>query len=167
MKLPVPNPCDLECFLDVVSDHLTRPTIVLFDEIGVALARCPTLDDAFWESLRSLATNQTGGRLAFVLSAHESPQKLAQNGGLGSPFFNIFGYTATIGALTEPEARQLLAASPIPFSEADTAWILEKSGRWPIALQILGRERLLALEEGESGDSWKAEGLQQIEPFQK
>jgi len=165
MELPVPDPCDLESFLDIVSDNIARPTIILFDEIGVALERYPTLDDPFWESLRSLATNLTGGQLAFVLSAHELPQKLAQHGGLGSPFFNIFGYTAIIDVLTESEARQLLAASPLPFSDADVEWILEKSGRWPIALQILGRERLLALEEGETGDAWKMEGLRQIEPF--
>ncbi len=165
MEMPSPDLCDLENFLDIVSDNLNRPTIILFDEIGVALDRYPTLDDAFWESLRSLATNQTGGQLAFVLSAHESPQKLAQHGGLGSPFFNIFGYTAMLDALTEAEARQLLAASPLPFPAADVEWILEKSGRWPIALQILGRERLLALEEGETDDAWKAEGLRQIEPF--
>ena len=165
MGLPIPKPCDLENFLDTVSDHLSRPTIVLFDEIGVALDRYPSLDDAFWESLRSLATNQTNGRLAFVLSAHESPEKLAQSGGLGSPFFNIFGYTAMLTPLTETEAQQLLAASPFPFPEADSAWILEKSGRWPMPLQILARERLLALEDGETNDDWKTESMRQARPF--
>ncbi len=163
MEMPIPEPCNLENFLETVSDHLSRPTIILMDEIGVALDRCPTLDDPFWESLRSLATNQTGGQLGFVLSAHESPQKLAAHGGLGSPFFNIFGYTATLGQLTEPEARQLLAASPIPIPPDDVEWILERSGRWPISLQLLGRERLLALEEGEQGESWKKEGIEQME----
>ncbi len=163
MEMPIPDLCDLENFLDAVSDNLSRPTIILFDEIGVALDRYPTLNDAFWESLRSLATNQAGGRLAFVLSAHESPQKLATHGGLGSPFFNIFGYTAMLGQLTETEACQLLAASPYSFSNNDVAWILDKSGRWPIALQILGRERLLALEDGEHDEEWKKEGLRQME----
>lgn len=167
MELTIPDPCDLENFMYAVSDHLTRPTIVLFDEIGVALERYTALDDPFWESLRSLATNQTNGRLAFVLSAHESPEKLAQNGGLGSPFFNIFGYTAMLTPLTEPEAQQLLAASPLPFSEADSAWMLEKSGRWPMPLQIFARERLLALEDGETDDNWKAESMRQARPFLK
>ncbi len=163
MEIPIPEPCNVEHFLEAVSDNLSRPTIILLDEIGVALDRCPTLDDPFWESLRSLATNQTSGQLAFVLSAHESPQKLAAHGGLGSPFFNIFGYTATLGQLTEPEARQLLAASPIPFAKDDVEWILKRSGRWPISLQLLGRERLLALEEGEQDESWKKEGIEQME----
>jgi hypothetical protein len=63
MEIPIPDPCQLEDFLDAVSDHLHQPTVILLDEIGVALERYPDLDDAFWESLRSLATNQVGGNL--------------------------------------------------------------------------------------------------------
>lgn len=140
--------------------------MILLDEIGVALQRYPELDNAFWESLRALATNQVGGNLGFVLAAHEHPMDLSHNTGHSSPFFNIFGYTATLGPLTEPEARALIASSPLPFPEADIAWILAQSGRWPILLQILCRERLLALEEGEDDGEWQAEGLRQITPFQ-
>jgi hypothetical protein len=123
------------------------------------------LDDAFWESLRSLATNQVQGNLSFILTSHEPPNELAQNRGYGSPFFNIFGYTAVLGPLSEESARELIAASPIPFAEDDVAWILDKSGKWPMPLQILCRERLLALEEGESGPDWRRDGLRQAEPF--
>ncbi|NKQ37309.1 MAG: AAA family ATPase [Chloroflexi bacterium] len=165
MELPAPDPCDLEQFLDIVSDGLTRPTVILFDEIGVALERYPQLDDAFWESLRFLATNQVQGNLAFILSSPEPPDRLAQHSGLGSPFFNIFGYAATLGPLQEAEARTLIASSPIPFAPADVEWILQESGRWPFLLQILCRERLLALEEGERGDDWKEDGRLQIAPF--
>ena len=66
--------------------------------------------DAFWEGLRSLATNQVEGNLAFVLAAHEPPHQLARHSNLGSPFFNVFGYTATPGSLREPEARELIAS---------------------------------------------------------
>jgi hypothetical protein len=86
---------------------------------------------------------------------------------LGSPFFNIFGYTAVLPPLTEAEARQLIASSPIPFSAADVAWLLQQSGCWPMPLQILCRERLMALEEGETGGAWRAEALRQIEPFRR
>jgi hypothetical protein len=165
MKLPVPNPCSLENFLDVVSEGLRRPTVILFDEIGVAMARYPQLDDTFWESLRSLATNQVDGNLAFVLASADPPENLAQHSGLGSPFFNIFGYAATLGPLLEPAARALIASSPIPFSAADTEWILAESGRWPMLLQILCRERLLALEEEEEDDAWQIDGRRQIAPF--
>lgn len=165
MHLPVPDACDLDYFLNIVSDELHTPTIIMFDEIGVALQRYPQLDDAFWESLRSLATNQVGGNLAFILTSPQRPSQLAQHSGLGSPFFNIFGYTAMLGPLLESEARQLMATSPIPFPEEDVAWILAESGRWPMPLQILCRERLLALEDQESGDAWREYGLQQMAPF--
>ena len=165
MRLPVPEPCDLERFMDRVSGNLHSPTVILMDEIGVGLQRCPELDDDFWESLRALATNQTDGNLAFVLSTPQSPIDLAHHTGHSSPFFNIFGYTTTLGALTEAEARELIASSPIPFSAADAAWILAHSGGWPILLQILCRERLFSLEEGDLSDDWQQEGLQQIQPF--
>ncbi len=167
MSLPDDGVGDLDAFLDVVADNLNTPTVILFDEIGVALERYPELDDAFWESLRSLATNQVGGNLGFILASHEAPAQLAQHSGLGSPFFNIFGYTAVLPPLTDSEARQLIAGSPIPFPEADVAWLLEQSGGWPMPLQIMCRERLLALEEGEAGSDWQTEALRQMEPFKK
>ena len=167
MDLPAPEPCQLDTFLDVVGDNLRTPTVVLFDEIGVALQRYPELDDAFWESLRSLATNQVDGNLGFVLSAAEPPETLARYSGLGSPFFNIFGYTAALGPLSEAAARDLLAISSLPFPEADVEWMLHSSGRWPILLQILGRERLLALEDGETGDGWREDALRQMAPFRR
>jgi hypothetical protein len=165
LDLPVPHPCDLERCLDVVSCGLRTPTVILLDEIGVALQRYPKLDNSFWESMRSLATSQVRGNLAFVLAAHEPPDQLADHSDLGSPFFNIFGYTATLGPLTEPEARELIASSPVPFPLADTDWILVQSGRWPLLLQILCREWLVTLEEGEIDDTWREEGLRQMAPF--
>jgi hypothetical protein len=165
LKLPLPTPCDLDRFLEVVSQNLHAPTIILLDEMDVALRRCPELDNAFWEGLRSLATTQVGGNLAFVLAANESPDQLAQHSGIGSPFFNIFGYTATLGPLTEPEARELISSSPIAFPAADVDWIFAQSGRWPLLLQILCRERLISLEEGETSEIWRNDGLRQIEPF--
>ncbi len=165
LKLQIPNPCDLDYFMDVVSGNLRQPTVILLDEIGVGLQRCPELDDSFWESLRSLATNHTGGNLAFILATPESPIELAYSTGHSSPFFNIFGYTAYLGALTEPEARELIASSPIPFDVEDVEWILNQSQCLPILLQILCRERLFTLEEGEEDENWREEALRQIKPF--
>jgi len=164
-NLSPPSPCDLDHFMEAVSRGLNAATIILFDEIDVALQRCPELDNAFWESLRALATTQVNGNLAFVLAANESPAQLAHHSNIGSPFFNIFGYTTTLGPLTEPEARELIGNSPLAFAAADVNWILAQSGRWPLLLQILCRECLLSLEEGEAGDAWRGDGLQQIEPF--
>ena len=165
LKMQVPTPCDLDHFMDVVSDNLHFPTVILLDEISVGLQRCPELDDSFWECLRSLATNHTSGNLAFVLSTPESPIELARNTGHSSPFFNIFGYTAHLEALTEKEARELIASSPITFTDEDVKWILTESRCWPLLLQILCSERLFSLEEGENNDNWREEGLQQIKPF--
>lgn len=166
LKLPIPEPCSLERFLDVVSGHgLRQPTVILLDEIGAALQRYPELDNAFWEGLRALATNQVGGNLAFILAAQEPPDQLAHHNELGSPFFNIFGYTAILAPFSEADARALIASSPLPFPEADIAWILAESGRWPILLQILCRERLLTLEDGEAGTNWREDGLRQTTPF--
>jgi hypothetical protein len=165
LKMPVPNPCDLDRFMDAVSSNLDRSTVILFDEIGVGLQRCPELDDGFWESLRSLATNQTNGNLGFVLATPESPIELAKNTGHSSPFFNIFGYTAYLGSLTETEARELIASSPVPFPAEDVEWILNQSNCWPLLLQILCRERLFSLEEEETGDNWREVALQQMQQF--
>lgn len=165
LGMKVPNPCNLDYFMDLVSENLHNPTVILLDEIGVGLQRCPELDDGFWECLRSLATNSTDGNLAFVLATHSSPVELAHNTGHSSPFFNIFGYTATLGALTEAEARELIASSPIPFYDEDVEWILMESGRFPLLLQILCMERLFTLEDGEDDENWREEGLRQIKPF--
>lgn len=165
LNLPVPAPCDLDRFLDVASRHLHTPAVILLDEIGVALQRYPELDDSFWEGLRSLAAHQVNGNLAFILATQEQPEALAQHSDLGSPFFNIFGYTARLGPLEELEARELIGSSPLPFAASDIDWLLAQSGRWPILLQILCRERLLALEEGDAGSAWRQDGLRQLAPF--
>lgn len=165
LSIKVPLICNIQFFMDVVSEHLRSPTVILLDEIGVGLQRCPELDDEFWESLRSLATNHTRGKLAFILATHESPTELARNTGHSSPFFNIFGYTATLGALSEKEAQELIASSPILFPEEDVVWILNQSKCLPLLLQILCSERLFSLENEETGYDWHEEGLQQIKPF--
>lgn len=163
LGLPIPTPCDLTHFMDVVSQQLQRPSVILMDEIGAGLASAD-LDQSFWWSLRSLSSNQTKGNLAFVLAAHEPPAQLAHEVGKPSPFFNIFGHTFHLGPLTEEEALELVATTPRPFPSADVAWMLETSGRWPSLLQILCHTRLAALEEGDEED-WQAEALAQMAPF--
>jgi TIR domain/AAA ATPase domain len=165
MELSVPEICDLESFMDQVSGNVQQPTVILLDEVGVGLQRCPELDDEFWECLRALATNQTEGNLAFVLATPESPIDLARNNGHSSPFFNIFGYTTTLKPFIEKEARAFIAKSPLPFADADVNWILTHSNQWPLLLQILCGNRLFYLEEQDLSDNWKTEGLEQISQF--
>jgi hypothetical protein len=164
LKLPVPAICTLHAFMDTVSEYLQTPAIILMDEIRGGL-ESPELNRHFWNSLRSLGTNFTGGNLAFLLTAHESPAKLAHDEGKTSPFFNIFGHTLHLEPLTEPEARELIAISPFSFDEADIKWILAQSSRWPCLLQSLCHTRFVALEKGEKGEDWKVEALRQIEPY--
>lgn len=164
LDLPVPEAGSLNVFMDVVSQFLDKPTIILMDEIGAGLAS-PELDQQFWWSLRSLGSNYTDGKLSFLLTAHEAPSLLAHEYGKPSPFFNIFGHTIRLGPLTDLEARELIASSPRPFAPAEMHWILTRSGRWPALLQILCDSHLTALEEGQIGSAWREEGLQRMEPF--
>ncbi|MGH9839815.1 MAG: hypothetical protein ACREEM_13620 [Blastocatellia bacterium] len=166
LELPVPTPCDLENFLDVAIRHLSTPAVVLLDEIDVALQRYPELDNIFWEGLRSLAATQVSGNLSFVLAGNALPKQLARDNGIGSPFFNIFKRTVELKALDERDARELIGSSPMPFHPSDVEWILAQSKCWPILLQILCGERLIALEEEANDETWREEGLRQIEPFQ-
>ncbi len=101
------------------------------------------------------------GNLAFVLTASTPIDQLKGCGHLGS-FFNIFGYTAYLKPLLDSEAHELIASSPIPFSPTDIDWILTHSQCCPLLLQVLCRERFIALETGETDDTWKQEGLEQI-----
>jgi hypothetical protein len=165
LGIRVPTPFDLHSFMDAISHHLRSPTVILLDEIGAGLQRSLELDDKLWDSLRSLATNYTNGNLAFILASPESPIELARKTGHSSPFFHIFGYTTTLGALTEAEARELIASSPILFPQDDVEWILTQSRCFPLLLQILCRERLFSLEDREIGDHWRQEALQQIQSF--
>lgn len=160
LGLPIPNPCDMAGFIDMVAGRLRVPTVILLDEVGVALQRYSELDDAFWEGLRALASlREVGGNLAFALASHQLPVQLAHENGRSSPFFNIFDYTTYLGPLTEPEARKLIAIAPMPFPADDVEWILDRNSCWQILLQILCRERLAALQEGKSDDTWKHDGL--------
>jgi hypothetical protein len=144
--------------------HLKQPTVILFDEIATVLQHCPELNDRFWESLRSLATNSANGNLAYIVATPISPFELAKNYGYSSPFFNIFGYTAKIGSFTTDEARALIPSTSHTFTAADVEWILEQSRFLPLLLQILCRECWLSLELGED-DDWRISALEQIAPF--
>ncbi len=164
LNLPLPATCDLANFMDIVSQHLRRPSIILMDELSAALAS-DELDQRFWWGLRSLVSNHTGGRLGIVLTSHEPPEQLADAQDKPSPFFNIFGHTLTLGPLQEAEARKLIASSCRPFDPADTEWILAESGRWPCLLQVFCHACFRALENGEPGSTWKQEALRQIAPY--
>lgn len=164
LNFPVPTPCDLSQFVDVASRYLTHPTVILLDEVQIALTN-PEFTQQFWWSIRSLVSNLTEGRLALILAAQRNPALLAIDHGRPSPFLNIFGHTLNLGPLTEEEALDLIGSSPQPFPIEDVEWILQTSGRWPALLQILCSTRLVAMDEGNPTEDWKTEGLSNIAPY--
>ena len=160
LGMPLPDRCDLIGFMETVSHNLRFPAIILMDEIGAAL-ESTELDQRFWWSMRSLGTNQTGGKLAFILTSNQSPDQQASAYGKPSPFFNIF-QRLDLGPLTEPAARELIASSPMRFDAGETAWIINESGRWPALLQILCHSYLTALTNGQRDQAWRIDGLRQM-----
>lgn len=162
--LPVPDPCDLSRFMDVMIDNLRTPTIILMDEIGAALD-APELDMSFWWSLRSLGTNLTDGNLGYIIASHEQPAKLAADQGKPSPYFNIFGHVLNLGPIDEKAARALICEGPLTPSDEDLNWILQTSQRWPVLLQILGHSYMTVVEEGIGSTSWQEEGLARIQQY--
>lgn len=161
LALPVPEPCDLFQFVDLIIEQQKQPSVILMDEIGAALT-ASALDMEFWWGMRSLGTDAKG-KLAFLLTSHGLPEQQAQDLGKPSPFFNIF-HTLHLGPLREDEAKELVNSSPIAFATADIEWILTQSQWWPSLLQILCHARLVTLEEKQDDESWKEEGLRQIAP---
>ena len=158
---------DIGQFVEIVSQGLRFPTVILLDAIDLALKRYSDLSDPFWDGLRSLATVHCGGNLAFVLASDELPTQLAARRiGPGPSFFNIFAYVVSLTFWREEHARKLIANSPIPFPQTDVDWIILQSGCWPNLLQVLCLERLMALEEGDASDAWRKDALRQIKPYQ-
>ncbi len=164
LHLPIPTSCDLINFTKVLDEQLTKPTVMLFDEIGAGL-QSADLDRVFWSNMRALGNNCANGKLGFVVTAHEPIQTLAQDNAKESPFFNIFGHTMYLKPLNEAEATGLINSFFRPLPTADIDWILQNSGGWPALLQLLCDSRLRTLEEGDDSDAWKTEGLERIEPF--
>jgi len=164
LGMPVPEPCDLIGFMEIVDQYLEIPTIILLDEITAGLA-APDLDEPFWWGMRSLGSNHAGGKIGFVLTAYETPESLAVEHNQPSPFFNIFGHVMSLGPLTHAEGLELIQSTPNPFAVQDIDWILEQSRCWPALLQILCHSRLMALEEHIGADEWQADGLKRMQPY--
>ena len=164
LNFPVPNPCELVQFVDTVCRYLTRPAVILLDEIQIALAN-PDFTQQFWWGLRSLAGNLTEGRLGFVIASHGDFNAYLSDASKPSPFLNIFGHQVRLGPLDEPSALELISASPLPFPQEDIDWIMQQSGRWPALMQILCSARLVSLEEGSLDNAWRQDSLEMIKPY--
>ncbi|HEC83850.1 MAG TPA: ATP-binding protein [Thioploca sp.] len=157
------KPFDLFDFSNVLKQQ-QKPTVILMDDIGDGL-KASKLDATFWQQMRFLAGSGAGGRLGLVVTAHDSLDKLAQAQDKSSPFFGIFN-TVYLEPLTEKEASEMLASLQNLFESKDIEWMLEQSHCWPALLQILCNERILALKENKTDDSWKTEGLKRLAQYQ-
>ncbi len=164
LDMPVPAPCDLASFTEVIELYLEIPTLILLDEISAGLA-APELDEQFWWGMRFLGSNCEKGKIGFLLTAKESPEKIMLDDNKPSPFFNIFGHVFNLGPFTDAEALNFLNHSPLPFTEEETHWVLQKSGRWPALMQIICHSKLIALEEQSSGNQWRTEAIKRITPY--
>lgn len=164
LDMPIPEPCDLVGFMEITDMYLEIPTILLLDEITAGLVS-PELDEQFWWGLRSLGSNHAGGKIGFLITAHESPEDFSYNDGTPSPFFNIFGHILNLGPMTETEARMLIGNSPLPFAKEDVEWILAQSGYWPALIQMLSHSCLTALKEEQQGTEWRTEALLRMKPY--
>jgi hypothetical protein len=161
INLPIPEPCDLFAFTEIIDQYLDIPTIILLDEIKAGFD-APNLDDHFWWGMRSLGCS---GKLGFLLTAHQAPEDILLDDGKPSPFFNIFGHVLNLNPFTEDEALDFISSIPQVFEKKDIDWIVDKSGRWPFLLQMLCHSRFTAFEEGKKDNAWKTEALQAIKRY--
>lgn len=165
LQIPSPGVCSLNNFMDLVSQQLYNPTVILMDEFQVAL-RSQALDDSFWWGLRSLGTNLTEGRLGYILASQIMREDLNFETNCPSPFLNIFGHLIELGPLSRESALELINSSPDPFDPADVEWILETSQRWPSLVQILAMACWTSMKSGgRIWLDWKKEGLKAIDRF--
>lgn len=163
LRIPVPGECTLESFMETAVYHdWTRPGIILMDDIDAGLS-APGLPQTLWDSLRSLVSHHTDGRLAFGITARELPYETAARHGKMSNFFNLF-QTTELGPLAEAEAQQLIHSANVPVSQENANWILQESGRWPALIQLLCQAHYEAQTRGTTDDDWRAEGLKRIAP---
>ena len=165
LQLDAPATCDLETFMDIVNscNCWQVPTVFIMDEVDLGL-RSPELTTAFWNNLRYLVNNVTEGNLAFLLFCKDNPAEVAKQEGKTSHFFNILK-TVPLRALTEAEARTLIATTHAPMSHDDVAWTLTHSQCWPVTVLTVCQERLMALEAGETSESWREAALAQLASY--
>lgn len=141
LDLDVPFSCNLADFSSILKNELTKPVVILMDNLEIGL-KISALDGTFWSNMSSLGSY---GQVSFVVTASESPLKLAQTCGKPSPFFKLFAHSLSLGTFTEQEARELLTQSPKSFAPKEIEWMLKESGCWPEQLQLLCDKRLQEL----------------------
>lgn len=163
--LPQEKKCTLKLFGKMVRERLPLPAVILLDNMDVAVEHYAKLDYRFWMGLSSIAHNDAEGRLGFVVASQEPFAQMARHPVVGSSFFTSIATVIELGPFTEAEALELIDSSPIPFALRDVSWMLVYSDLEPMPLQLMCREKLQALENGDFTDNWREEALQQIKAW--
>ncbi|MFK5969800.1 MAG: AAA family ATPase [Candidatus Marithrix sp.] len=130
---------DLYDLTEILNDSLTKPTVILMDNIKFGL-EVSELDKRFWQYIRYLGDNNPN--LGFCMTSSISLEKLnqcAKKVGKTSPAENIFT-EIKLDSFSVVEAKELL--NHVPFPQKDVEWILKKSKCWPAFVQILCKIRL-------------------------
>ncbi len=163
MDIPAPDVCNTSAFLDLASDQVFSPTVILIDELEAGLMS-PELDQSFWQSLRSWTTVQSNGNVMFITASVMPPMQTAEEYHKPSPFFNVFRLIQELGPNTYQESVDQMHGFGTP--DVDTEWIYTASYGWPALIEIICDERMYAIEHGLSDNAWKEEAQRQIHPFQ-
>ncbi len=144
---------DLFNLIEILNDNLTKPTVILMDNIKFGL-EVSELDKKFWQYIRYLGDNNPN--LGFCMTSSISLEKLnqcAKKIGKTSPAENIFT-EIQLDSFSLTEARELLNYTSFP--KKDVEWILKKSNCWPAFIQILCKVRL------EHDENWQKIGLEKL-----
>lgn len=163
LQLPVPERCNFWNFKEVLRGELTRPTVILMDNLEKGWL-LPELGETFWTNMRALGCNCAN--LGFGVTSRLSvPQwyDATKNWTQSSPFGNIFQHLI-LGPLTEEEARELISYAPVTFAEEEIQWLLEQSQGWPVLLQMLCQVRLES--NSKDKDGWQQQGLEKLTHYE-
>ena len=108
--------------------------VAFLDEFEAISSRAEEFGDNVLESWRSLGND---AQMAFVISSAEPLDRLTQQSGLTSSFYNIFAQTK-LGEFSDKEARAfgLYALHAASFEMADETFLLRVGGRHPLKLQV-------------------------------
>ena len=108
--------------------------VIFLDEFECVGARPQEFGDDLLESWRSLGNDR---QIAFVTSSAQSLDRVTQESGLTSSFYNIFAQSR-LGEFTEAEARAFAenARQVGDFAAGDDALLLRVGGQHPLRLQV-------------------------------
>jgi hypothetical protein len=130
------GPDKLAAFEDAVRRVRTKGVlpIAFLDEFEAVAGRKEEFGDNLLESWRSLGND---GQMAFVISSAQPLDRITQESGFTSSFYNIFAQTK-LGEFSDRDARSFVlhAVRAGNFDPPDETFLLRIGGRHPLKLQV-------------------------------